>query len=137
MFFKGLFQSESIKIENKNKIMKQIIGPNPTMDDFTIATLIMEDVRSLNEKVKKMYPTRSNPTREAGFPKIDGCVKDVRIVVRNLLSIKNKEFNIDGKELSLELFDYQQEAKKKRSHFFYKIISSRKFIRAPHKFNKT
>ena len=61
--------------ENENKILKQIIGPNPTMDDLTIATLVMEDVRSLNEKVQKMYPTRSNPTREAGFPNIDGCVK--------------------------------------------------------------
>ena len=105
----------------KPKILKQKIGPNPTMDDFNIATLVMEDVRSLNEKVLKMYPTRSNPTREAGFPNIDGCFKNVRIVVRNFLSIKNKEFkNIDGKELSLELFDYQEEAKKRRSHFFMK-----------------
>ena len=89
------------------------------MDDLTIATLVMEDVRSLNEKVQKMYPTRSNPTREDGFPNIDGCVKDVRIVVRIFLTIKNKEFKIlMAKSVVLNFLIIKKRTKKWRSNFF-------------------
>ena len=119
--------------ENENKVLKQIIGPNPTMDDFTVATLVIEDVKKLNNKVHKLYPTRSNPTREAGFPNIDGCVKDVRVVIRKFLDVKPGEFkNLDDIELNKDLLMYQEEAKNRRRIFFEEIIAEKKFIRTKH-----
>ena len=114
-------ESADYVFENENKVLKQIIGPNPTMDDFTVATLVIEDVKKLNNKVHELYPTRSNPTREAGFPNIDGCVKDVRIVIRKFLDVKPGEFkNLDDIELNKDLLMYQEEANNRRRIFLRK-----------------
>ena len=108
-------ESPDFAFENQNKILKRIVPPNPTFDDWRTATLIKEELEEVFEKVDNIYlPSEIHTVKnEAGFPNYSGCVTAAGEVVRLFIgSAENEAFeNLSGNEMNPEVLNFDIYAK--------------------------
>lgn len=127
-------ESQDYHFENQNKILKKILPPNPTFEDFRTATLVKEDAEEVMKKVKSFYGCETI-NKEAGFPDYAGCVFNAREVFRAFLEKEEFE-NLSGQKICVELLEYEKVADERRAVFFQEINSFGKFTKCPHRNTK-
>ena len=128
-------ESQDYNFENENKVLKKILPPNPTFEDFRSSTLVKEDAEKIINNVRLIYNSNNSETTEAGFPNYEGCVFSVREVIRTFL--KDEGFKtLAGKEINPEILRFEEIADERRKVFFEEIRSFGKFSGCPHKNHK-
>ena len=122
--------------EEENKALKSVLGPNPTFDDFRVATLVKDEAQNIVKEVKKRYKVRTNLSSEAGLPNYKECVQTVRKVFRLFVSKPKSKKNLQsltGELLNSKLVkEFDVEALRRRKLYMEEIKIHGKFTKAPH-----
>jgi hypothetical protein len=122
--------------EEENKALKGILGPNPTFDDFRVATLVKDEAQCIVKEVKERYQTRCNASPVAGLPNYQACMITIRQVFRMFVDdpkCKRKLQSLSGEELNSKLVqEFDHEASRRRKVFIEEIKNNGKFTKAPH-----